>query len=104
MVSVSDTAGLAYIPFFLYLLVLMAVISPVMVATKVYYCAYIDNLCPMVDLVHPLSGYPLCACPQLKDILSITAPVWVSALVLAVYHFPALVPLHVPLIAWYYHW
>ena len=57
----SDTATLAYISVLLYVLMFMVVISPVMVGTKAYYCAYVGNLCPMLDRVL-LLGYLASVC------------------------------------------
>ena len=51
IVSGSDTADLVYISFLLDIIMFMTVISPVMVVTKAYYCAFVGNLCPRLYMV-----------------------------------------------------
>ena len=51
IVSGSDIATLAYILVLIDIIMFMAMISPGMLVTKAYSCAYIGNLFPRFDLV-----------------------------------------------------
>ena len=55
IVSGSDIATLAYILVLIDIIMFMAMISPGMVVSEEYYCAYVGNIYPGLDLVLLLS-------------------------------------------------